>query len=143
MLTVVGLFLFGFIALSAAIWFDVHERNLASTIAALIGAGLILAGVTFTPAHAHDHNRTALDGWYKGLTSGKGPCCDGSDANHVADVDWRPKGNSYEVRIDGQWVDVPPEAVLPGPNLDGRTLVWPTWADGHRAVRCFLPGPMT
>jgi hypothetical protein len=93
----------------------------------------------------HDHARPALDGCYPTLRSGKGPCCDGPgvDALHLSDVDWESKDGGYRVRIDGEWVDVPEDAVLKEANRDGRTLVWPTWRDGKRAVRCFIPGVMT
>lgn len=92
---------------------------------------------------AHDHSRPGLDGWYQGLTSGKGLCCDGSDATHLADVDWESRDGRYRVRIEGEWHDVPPEAVLDGPNLDGRTLVWPIKGYGGLTIRCFMPGAMT
>jgi len=106
---------------------------------------LLVAGLIYlaAPAQAHDHSRPHLDGWYKGLTSGKGPCCDGTDHSYVADLDWESKGGRYRVRIEGAWHDVPPEAVLIGPNLDGRTLVWPVKGWGGLTIRCFIPGTMT
>lgn len=113
---------------------------LALAVVSLIA--LVMA-LLIHPADAHDHNRPHLDGWYQGLTSGKGPCCDGSDATHLADVDWESKAGNYRVRIEGEWHDVPPEAVLDGPNLDGRTLVWPIKGYGGLTIRCFMPGSMT
>ena len=98
------------------------------------------------PGHAHDAARPELDGWYMGLTSkGKSPCCDGAEARHVADVDWETRGGHYRVRIDGQWIEVPDDAVVDGPNRDGRTLVWPYayFGDGSVHIRCFMPGSMT
>lgn len=111
----------------------------------MIGLIVLLMAVLLAwhVAVAHDQNRPHLDGWYKGLASGRGPCCDGSDATHLSDVDWESKAGNYRVRIDGQWHDVPPEAVLPGPNLDGRTLVWPIKGWGGLTIRCFMPGSMT
>lgn len=97
-------------------------------------------------ASAHDHSRPALDSWYPTLRSPAGSnCCDGPsvDAVHLADVDWESRAGRYRVRIDGEWIDVPPGAVLDVPNRDGRTLVWPGWLDGKRTVRCFMPGAMT
>jgi hypothetical protein len=98
---------------------------------------------TFTIARAHDQERPELDGWYESLRSGKGPCCDGSDAKRVDDADWESKDGHYRVRIDGEWVDVPKEAVVDGPNRAGRTIVWPYYKDGHPKARCFMPGSMS
>lgn len=115
------------------------------SILMLAGIALLLFAVSDVsmPARAHDHSRPHLDGWYKGLNSEKGPCCDGSDHSYVADVNWESKAGRYRVRLDGEWHDVPPEAVLQGPNLDGRTLVWPVKAWGGVNIRCFMPGSMT
>jgi hypothetical protein len=98
---------------------------------------------TLTIAHAHDHARPELNGWYESLRSGKGPCCDGSDAKRVDDADWESKDGHYRVRIDGEWIDVPREAVVDGPNRAGRTMVWPYYEDGHPKARCFMPGSMS
>jgi hypothetical protein len=57
-----------------------------------------------------------LNGWYASLHSGKGPCCEGADAKRVDDVDWDTKDDHYRVRIDGEWVDVPKDAVVDGPS---------------------------
>jgi len=97
----------------------------------------------FAVARAHDHERPELNSWYESLHSGKGPCCDGTDAKHVDDVDWESKDGHYRVRIDGEWVDVPKEAVVEGPNRAGRTMVWPYYLDGHPKARCFMPGSMS
>jgi hypothetical protein len=51
------------------------------------------------------------------------------------------------VRIDGNWYDVPDEAVIKEPNRDGRTIAWHMliWKEGEItiAIRCFMPGSMT
>ena len=83
-----------------------------------------------------------LHQWFEGLRSGKGPCCDGTDATRVDDADWETTDGHYRVRIDGEWVDVPNEAVVSGPNLAGRTMVWPYYLNGHPKARCFMPGSM-
>ena len=97
---------------------------------------------TIRCARAHDHQHPELNSWYKSLRSSKGPCCDGSDATRVDDADWESKDGHYRVRIDGEWVDVPNEAVVPGPNLAGRSMVWPYYVYGHPKARCFMPGTM-
>lgn len=111
--------------------------------AALIILGLLFFGVRY--ASAHDRSRPELDGWFMGLESkGKSPCCDGSDAMRLDDVDWDTKDGHYRVRLQGEWVDVPDSAVVEGPNRAGPTMVWPYYLNGAmRGVRCFMPGSMT
>lgn len=105
-------------------------------------------------ASAHDHEHPELNGWFESLQSGKGPCCDGSDALHLADPEWQSHDGHYRVLLpknpnitydleqNGEWVDVPDEAVVKGPNRDGRAMVWPMYEDGHPVPRCFMPGAM-
>ncbi|GLR90531.1 hypothetical protein GCM10007857_72460 [Bradyrhizobium iriomotense] len=111
-----------------------------SCYVAVVASAVVLS--TSTIACAHDHERPELNGWYESSRSGKGPCCDSSDAKRVEDADWENQGGHYRVRIDGEWVDVPMEAVVDGPNRAGRTMVWPYYKDGHPKARCFLPGSM-
>jgi hypothetical protein len=119
------------------------EMKTGSQYAMLVISALILPIFATGPARAHDHDHPELNGWYESLHSGKGPCCDGSDAKRVDDADWESKDGHYRVRIDGEWVDVPNEAVVDGPNRAGRTMVWPYYLDGHPRARCFMPGSMT
>ena len=93
---------------------------------------------------AHDHNRPELNSWFEHLRSGKGPCCDGADALSIDDPDWENDSGHYRVRLEGQWVDVPDEALIAEPNRDGRALVWPWRKDGKLdQIRCFMPGSLT
>jgi len=91
---------------------------------------------------AHDRQHPELNGWYESLHSAKGPCCDGNDAKRIDDADWETKDGHYRVRIDGEWIDVPNEAVVSGPNRAGHTMVWPYYLNGHPRARCFMPGSM-
>ena len=110
---------------------------------AMLGIFVPLLSIsTIDRARAHDHQHPELDSWYESLHSGKGPCCDGSDAKRVDDAAWESKDGHYRVRIGAEWVDVPNEAVVPGPNLAGRTMVWPYFQNGQTKVRCFMPGSM-
>lgn len=107
---------------------------------------VVLLSVHF--AHAHDHTRPDLNGWFSGLHSEQGLCCDGTDidtgkARHVATEDWDTKDGHYRVRLDGEWIDVPDNAVIHQPNLYGETLVWPVKGYDGVWIRCFLPGSMT
>jgi hypothetical protein len=102
---------------------------------------LLLFGVAL--AYAHDHGRPELDGWFKALQSQKGPCCDGSDAQSLSDVDWRSKDGHYEVMLDGEWSEVEDSAVIKEPNRAGPTMVWTYYYNGKQRARCFMPGSMT
>ena len=54
---------------------------------------------TIGHARAHDHQHPELNSWYESLYSGKGPCCDGSDAERVDDADWETKDGHYRVAL--------------------------------------------
>jgi hypothetical protein len=110
---------------------------------------VLLSAFATTSMHARD-----LDGrfaaqnpelhlWFEGLRSGKGPCCSDADGASVSDVDWETQGGHYRVRIDGEWVNVPDEAVITEPNRIGRTMVWPIRGYLGVSIRCFMPGSMT
>lgn len=95
-------------------------------------------------AYPHERNRPDLDGWFMGLRSkGGSPCCDGSEALRLDDVDWESRDGHYRVRIEGEWVDVPDQAVIEEPNRAGPAMVWPWRVNGKLDhVRCFLPGSL-
>ena len=96
-----------------------------------------------TPALAHDASRPDLNSWFDHLASGKGLCCSDVDGLVVSDVDWETKAGHYRVRFEGEWLDVPDDAVITEPNRVGRTMVWPMWGTVGISIRCFLPGSMT
>jgi hypothetical protein len=100
------------------------------------------------PGHARDNGRFAganpeLKTWFDSLRSGQGPCCSDADGTALSDVDWESRGGHYRVRLEGEWVDVPDDAVITVPNRVGRTMVWPMYRDGKMTPRCFMPGSMT
>lgn len=99
-----------------------------------------------TRALARDDGRYAnspLKSWFDQLRSEKGPCCSDADGSAVSDADWDSRDGHYRVRLEGEWIVVPDDAVVKGPNLAGRTMVWPMYLDGKPVVRCFIPGSMT
>ncbi len=122
----------------------------------LVALGIVLAvgGRAAAPemAAARDldgrYANSPLKGWFESLQSGKGPCCSDADGRALSDIDWEARDGHYRVRIEGQWWDVPDEAVIKEPNRAGRTMVWPIY---YRAtnpplrveIRCFMPGTMT
>ena len=104
-------------------------------------AAVFLAG----HAVARDDGRYAnspLKPWFDSLKSGRGPCGSDADGSVVADVDWESKDGHYRVRLWGQWIDVPDDAVITEPNRAGRTMVWPVKGASGISIRCFLPGSM-
>ena len=106
-------------------------------VCAVLPAGLVLA---------RDDGRYAnspLKPWFDGLRSQKGLCCSDADGFAVSDPDWESKDGHYRVRLDGQWVLVPDEAVITEPNRAGRTMVWPVKSSLGTSVRCFMPGKMS
>lgn len=119
-------------------------KNRTEKIMAMVIVGFF-ACLAWHAAHGHDANRPELNNWFMGLQSrAKWPCCDGSEALRLDDVDWRAKDGHYQVRLEGEWVDVPDEAVVTEPNRAGPTMVWPYRRDGKlNRVRCFIVGSMT
>jgi hypothetical protein len=119
-------------------------------------AFIVMAIILFAcSARAHDYAHPENQQWYESLHNGeKTPCCDGKDANHIADIDWDTqceKNNfgepicHYRVFLYGKWWNVPAMAVVDGPNRDGSALVWdaPTKKGDEvisTSIRCFMPG---
>jgi hypothetical protein len=111
-----------------------------------IGVAMLLLGLAAQLGHARDDGRYAgspLKPWFDSLKSGKGPCCSDADGSAVSDVDWESKDGHYRVRLDGEWIDVPEDAVITEPNRVGRTMVWPLRGYLGVSIRCFMPGSMT
>lgn len=84
--------------------------------------------------------------WFDGLASGKGLCCSFADGRKIEDVDWDTQRGAdgavhYRVRLDGQWIVVPDNALITEPNKFGPAVVWPYQdAAGATQIRCFIPG---
>ena len=115
---------------------------------AITAAALITLVAWELAADAHDQRRPALNSWFEGLKSGRGPCCSDADGTALSDTDWEVSNGHYRVRIQRQWWDVPEQAVINEPNRAGPTMVWPIydWTLGKRLridIRCFMPGAMT
>jgi hypothetical protein len=114
-----------------------------------IASAVLLLALVSHVGHARDpdgryaRSNPELKAWFDGLRSGKGPCCSDADGTAVSDVDWESANGHYRVRLDGDWVDVPDEAVITEPNRVGRTMVWPIRGYLGVTIRCFMPGSMT
>ena len=128
---------------------DFWLTTLAVALIVLILAVLWTFVFMMNRAEARDDGRyanSALKPWFDSLHSGKGPCCSDADGTALSDVDWESKDGHYRVRIQGEWWDVPDDAVLREPNRAGRTMVWPIYSHSEKGlkidIRCFIPGSM-
>ncbi len=131
------------------------KPTLSIIFAAVWGAAVACGTIVFVSAvRAHDKHHPELSAWFKSLANSHGmPCCDGSDATRIEDVDWQTVCDAgtgechYQVRLEGNWWDVPPAAVVQSGNRVGPALVWPVYYGDHDKIavfiRCFLPGAGT
>jgi hypothetical protein len=112
--------------------------------------GTLLLGVgTASISDARDYGQysdidPATKKWVESLKDKKGQsCCETADG-HPAEYEWDVDTRGYRVLIEGQWYDVPADAVIEEPNRLGYATVWYWWEwDGGRKIhriRCFLPG---
>ena len=118
-----------------------HARRLKAPLT--IGITILLLTLGSRLGYAHDPSHPELKAWFESLKSGKGPCCSDADGTAVSDVDWQSANGHYRVRLDGEWIDVPDEAVITESNRVGRTMVWPLRGYMGTTIRCFMPGSMT
>jgi len=100
-----------------------------------------------TATLARDDGRFAnspLKEWFDNLMSDRGLCCAYADGKRLSEDDWDTVDNHYRVRLSGHWQMVPDAAVIKGPNLYRRPMVWTSNdGDGGFYIRCFLPGTGT
>jgi len=111
-----------------------------------VAVALVAAAVLVGNAMARDDGRYAgspLKPWFDTLKSSKGLCCSDADGFAISDPDWESKDGHYRVRLEGEWIMVPDDAVITEPNRAGRTMVWPVKGSLGISIRCFLPGSMT
>lgn len=107
-----------------------------------IGFAVAFAG----SAIARDDGRYAhspLKSWFDSLRSGKGPCCSDADGSAVSGVDWESKDGRYRVRLEGQRIDVPPDALINEPNPRRPHHGLADQGAYGISIRCFMPGSMT
>jgi hypothetical protein len=112
-----------------------------------LAIALLILPLVSHHGHARDpdgrYANSPLKQWFDSLRSGKGPCCSDADGSAVSDVDWESREGHYRVRLEGEWLDVPEDAVITEPNRVGRTMVWPIRGYGGLTIRCFMPGSMS
>lgn len=118
-------------------------RRSTATNSLMFRVGLAVLAIC-TPALAHDNGQFAdvspsVRAWFKSVKSQHGvPCCDIADG-HRTDYDMRK--DQYWVPINGNWMPVPPDAVLDTVgNPVGDAVVWYSIYGDHVVIRCFVPG---
>jgi hypothetical protein len=75
-------------------------------------------------------------------------CCAQADGHPLDESEWDIKGDKYRIFIQGEWIVVPDDAVISGPNKFGKAIVWlrdhADPASGEintiTRIRCFIPG---
>ena len=86
---------------------------------------LFLPGFALTRDLDGKYLNSPLKQWFESLASRRGPCCSAADGQSIEDVDWDTKDGKYRVRLDGQWIEVPPDALVTVSNRFGLAVVWP------------------
>ena len=126
--------------LALVLWYG-RCRTAASILAVAAVAG------TMSWAEARDDGRYAQSpnrDWFRSLTNQYGiMCCEGADGMSLDDPDWEFDGDGYRVRIEGNWMPVPAQAMVRQQNKIGHAMVWLWQEDGHLRIGCFMPGTGT
>jgi hypothetical protein len=123
-------------------------QSVSGTRSACFFIGLLALSCS---AQAADHGQLGpttpeVKAWANSLDNTLGEiCCSTADGWKPEEVEYEIKNNRYRVKIDGEWYDVPPFAVIKRPNKFGFPVVWyyKTWLNGIRPsilIRCFIPG---
>ena len=98
---------------------------------------LMIAGLASVFASGFPHPSTGHD-WYRGLTSGAGVACCGSQECRPASARYNERTGTWETEvIKDTWLPVPPAALAPIPSPDGYYHV----CEYAGTIRCFFqPG---
>ena len=89
-----------------------------------------------------------LQPWFQSLRNKTGViCCAEADGQPLDDGEWDIKNDSYRVFLQGEWIVVPHESLILGPNKFGKAIAW-VWpydvlkfgGGGSNPIRCFIPG---
>jgi hypothetical protein len=110
----------------------------SASILALIVAGTMNATAAY--ARLTPHADPSLATWFQSLTQpGTGISC--GSISDCRETDFRITDNHYEALIEGRWLEVPSDKVLPRTdNPTGRAVV--CWTREH-GIMCFVRGPET
>src|SRR5215468_1093464 len=63
--------------------------------------------------------------WFEALKNKDGLyCCAEADGHPLDESEWDIKDNTYRVFVQGEWIVVPDDALILGPNKFGKAIVW-------------------
>ena len=103
--------------------------------------------VLSVPALARDYGQynnvsAEVRQWFRSQKSPKtgGLCCNEADGIYAEE---QIREGVYWTRFEltrGEWIRVPPEVVLKGPNINGAPVAWWYFQDGKVQIRCYAPG---
>ena len=101
-----------------------------------IGFAALLLALASHLGHARDldgrYANSPLKQWFDSLRSGKGPCCSDADGTAISDADWESGNGHYRVRVEGEWVEVPDEAVITESRRTHHGMAYPRlWRGDH------------
>ena len=86
-----------------------------------------------------ENENSPLKRWSTALQAGEGFAARSLMAR--ASRMWIGIRGKYRVRLDSQWIEVPPDALVTAPNKFGLAVVWPYKDyEGRTQIRCFIPG---
>ncbi len=89
-----------------------------------------------------------LQPWFESLHNKFGLyCCSKADGHPLDEGEWDIKNNNYRIFVQGEWADVPDDAVILAPNKFGKAMVW-LGNQGELGwgltlssrILCFMPG---
>ena len=113
----------------------------------LAGVALCMSALLSNNVAARDDGRYAQSPnreWFRSLTNQYGiMCCEGADGMSLDDPDWEFSGDGYRVRIEGNWMPVPAQAIVRQQNKMNHAMVWLWKDDGQWRIGCFMPGTGT
>jgi len=123
-----------------------RKRSISSGKSATTKIALALL-VLSAPALARDYGQynnvsAEVRQWFRSQKSPKtgGLCCNEADGIYAEE---QIREGVYWTRFEltrGEWIRVPPEVVLKGPNINGAPVAWWYFQDGKVQIRCYAPG---
>ena len=122
------------------------KHSISSGKAATTRMALALL-VLSVPALARDYGQynnvsAEVRQWFRSQKSPKtgGLCCNEADGMYAEE---QIREGVYWTRFElthGEWIPVPPDVVLKGPNINGAPVAWWYFQDGKVQIRCYAPG---